>query len=441
MDIVFQLLLALALAALNGFFVAAEFAIVKVRATQLESLAKAGDERASIGLKIISRLDAYLSATQLGITLASLALGWVGHPVFEKLLDPVMDLIGVENENIRHTSSFIAGFSLFTYLHIVVGELAPKSLAIQYPAPTSLWVARPLDWFYKVSYFFIETLNQSALWILRKLGVEPISEAEMGHTEEELRMLISQSFRSNEKHAGVGRNILLNTFDLGRRSVKDVMAPRKDVVYLSRVDSLESWRATALRTKRSRFPLCGEGGIDDTLGLIHFKDLFEQNEFRTEKAREAFKKRLIQNVRPLIYIPETSRLESLLKLFLNRKSHFALAVDEYGETAGAVTLEDILEELVGQIQDEFDQYEQPTMRRIQEGKWRVSGLCPVEVFTQFLDRPDLLNEDYQTVNGLIIHLKGGLPSKGEAMNIGRYRVTVESIRSRRVESLLVETIA
>ncbi len=438
MDIVFQLILALALAALNGFFVAAEFAIVKVRSTQLEALASGGDDRAKIGLKIISKLDAYLSATQLGITLASLALGWVGHPVFERLLDPLMDFIGVENEKIRHTSSFIVGFSLFTYLHIVVGELAPKSLAIQYPAPTSLWVARPLDWFYRVSYFFIETLNQSALWILKRLGVEPISEGEMGHSEEELRMLIAQSYRSSEERSAVGREILLNTFDLGRRSVRDVMVPRKEIVYLSQDQSLEEWRAIALKTKRSRFPLCGAGGIDDTLGVIHFKDLFAQNEFRTEKARNTFKAKLIRQVRPLIYIPETSRLESLLKLFLNRKSHLALAVDEYGETAGAVTMEDILEELVGQIQDEFDHSEQPMFLQIGPGKWRVSGLCPVETLATTVGRPELIEEDYQTVNGLIIHLIGGIPTKGSTLNFGAYKITVEGIRSRRVESLILE---
>jgi CBS domain containing-hemolysin-like protein len=438
MDIIFQLVLAFFLAALNGFFVAAEFAIVKVRSTQLESIARQGDERAKIGLKIVSRLDAYLSATQLGITLASLALGWVGHPVFEKLLDPVMDLLGVESERIRHTSSFIAGFSLFTYLHIVIGELAPKSLAIQYPLPTSLWIARPLDWFYRCSYIFIDALNHSALWILKRAGVASISESEMGHSEEELRMLIASSYRNNEKNSAVGRNILLKTFDLGRRGVKDVMAPRKEIVYFNLSDSLERWREQAIETKRSRFPLCGEGGIDDTLGIIHFKDLFEKTDFASPADKQAFKEKLATQVRPLIYIPETSRLEPLLKLFLAKKSHFALAVDEYGETAGVVTLENVLEELVGQIQDEFDQSEKPTMEKLGENRWRLSGLCPATTLAHLVHQPELLEEDYQTVNGLVLHRMGNIPQIGAFIELGKFKATVESLRNRRVESLLVE---
>ncbi|MBI3192000.1 MAG: DUF21 domain-containing protein, partial [Pedosphaera parvula] len=230
-DFVLGMFLVIALVLLNGFFVAAEFAIVKIRDTQLMPLISRRHKGAGVALRIVRNLDASLSATQLGITLASLGLGWFAEPVFARLLEPVMQAFGVASPELKHSISFAVGFSVITFLHIVAGELAPKSLAIQKPLPTTLWVAQPLAWFYKASFPIIWLLNHTALWLLRRIGIEPASEAELVHSEEELRLLFSTA----QKHSGattLGRDIVLNALDLRRRIARDVMRPRQEIVGL-----------------------------------------------------------------------------------------------------------------------------------------------------------------------------------------------------------------
>src|SRR5262245_42397133 len=235
--ILLKILLVVGLVLLNGFFVAAEFALVKIRDTQLVVMASAGHRRARMARRLISNLDASLSATQLGITLASLGLGWVGEPVFLTLLEPVMKWLQIESTRMQHTLAFIVGFSAITFMHIVVGELAPKSLAIQKPLPTSLWVSYPLRWFYKLSYPFNWALNGASLWLLRRLGLEAVSEAELVHSEEELRLLFSSS-RKQSGGTALGRDIVLNALDLRRRTVREVMRPRQEIVALNTESSM-----------------------------------------------------------------------------------------------------------------------------------------------------------------------------------------------------------
>ncbi|HXG48689.1 MAG TPA: hemolysin family protein [Methylomirabilota bacterium] len=414
--VVLKMLAVMALVLLNGFFVAAEFAIVKIRDTQLAGLIQKGHRRARVARRLISNLDASLSATQLGITLASLGLGWVGEPVFASLLEPVMEWLKVESAEMRHTIAFVVGFSIITFLHIVAGELAPKSLAIQKPLPTTLWVALPLLWFYKLSYPFIWALNGTSLWLLRQLGIEPVSEAELVHSEEELRLLFSTSHKHSAAST-VGRDLVLNAMDLRRRVAREVMRPRQEITVLDTTASLAECLDVAERTRYSRFPLCEQGDIDKTLGVVHLKDLFAL------RHRARLGTDLVSVARKIIFIPESCRLEKLLQLFLERKLHLALVVDEYGSTVGLVTLENILEELVGQIQDEFDQ-EKPLVVRTGETSWELLGTLPLHELAELVGEP-IEAGDLATTSGWVVQRLGGFPKPGDVVSLGAFQLRVE----------------
>jgi CBS domain containing-hemolysin-like protein len=399
---------------------------VKLRDTQLETLVLKRQRRAKVARRILHNLDAALSATQLGITLASLGLGWIGEPVFASLLEPVMKALQIESPQAQHSIAFAVGFSIITFLHIVAGELAPKSLAIRKPLPTSLWVAIPLDWFYKISYPFIWTLNHTANWLLRRFGIEPISESELVHSEEELRLIIGAS-QKRSAGSGLGRQIVLNALDLRQRIVREVMRPRQEILALDTSASIEECLSVAENTRYSRFPLCENGDLDKTVGLVHFKDLFAMR----HKAKTGAD--LLSVARKLIYVPETARLERLLNNLLDRKLHMAIVVDEYGGTMGLVTLENILEELVGQIQDEFDQ-EKPLLVRTSETGWEVSGALPLHELEELVGEP-LHLEGITTVSGWVTHRLGGFPKKGDALAVGAHELRVEEMEGMRVARL------
>ena len=411
---------------LNGFFVAAEFAIVKIRDTQLIALEEKGNRRAIVARRVVKNLDASLSATQLGITLASLGLGWFAEPIFASLLEPVLDWMKVESPEVKHSISFACGFSVITFLHIVMGELAPKSMAIQKPLPTTLWIAAPLELFYKLSFPLIWMLNNTSLWLLRQVGIHPASEAELVHSEEELRML----FTSSHEHEGgseLQRKIVFNAMDLKRRIVRDVMRPRQEIVALDTEAAIADCLDVAEKTRYSRFPLCEEGDVDKILGVVHFKDLYASRS-RAKTGRD-----LKSMARKLIYVPETARLEKLLTLFMERKLHFAIVVDEYGGTTGMVTLENILEELVGQIQDEFDQ-EKPLLVQFSDTMWDIDGALPLHELSELVGE-ELHEEGVTTSSGWVTQQKGGFPKKGDELEIGDFLLRVEEVDLTRVGRL------
>ncbi len=421
-----KLLAVVFLVLLNGFFVAAEFALVKVRDTQLVTLAQNGNRKARVARRILANLDAALSATQLGITLASLGLGWIGEPVFASLLEPVMRALQIESPRLQHSIAFAVGFSVITFLHIVAGELAPKSLAIRKPLPTSLWVAAPLDWFYKLSFPAIWLLNHAANWLLRRFGIEPISELELVHSEEELRLIIGAAQKQTAP-VPVGRNLVLNALDLRHRIVREVMRPRQEMTVLDTEASIAACLDIADKTRYSRFPLCEGGDLDKTLGVVHIKDLYAMR----LKARQGAD--LLPAARGLIYVPETAHLEKLLQLFLERKLHLAIVVDEYGGTLGMVTLENILEELVGQIQDEFDQ-EKPLLVRLNETTWDVAGALPLHELEEVVAAP-LREENITTTSGWVTHRLGGFAKSGDTVTVGEYELRVEEMEGTRVGRL------
>ena len=426
LEIVLKMILVAFLVFLNGFFVAAEFAIVKIRATQLEPLVIKGHRRAKIARRIVDNLDAALRASQLGITLASLGLGWFGEPAFAKLLEPAMHWFNVESKELQHTISFIIAFSIITFLHIVFGELAPKSMAIQRPLPVTLWIAQPLEWFYKISYPAIWALNHTAQFLLRRVGIEPASEAEMVHSQEELRLMVSAS----QEHSGatsLGKDVVLNALDLSRREARDVMRPRGEIVVLDTTASISECLDIAEKTRYSRFPLCEDGDIDKTLGVVHFKDLFAMR----LKARKGADLRPI--ARKIVYVPPTCRLERLLQLLLDRKLHFSIVVDEYGGTLGIVTLENILEELVGQIQDEFDQ-EKPLVEKSGD-EWKIDGTLPLHELSDLISEPLESEEEITTTSGYVTHRLGGFPKSGDTLPLGQFQLRVDQMDGPKVARL------
>src|SRR6266436_2793847 len=413
-----------ALVGLNGFFVACEFAIVKVRGSQLEALIEDGNLRANFVKHVRSHLDAYLSATQLGITLASLALGWVGEQFLVQILEPFFALVNIHSHGVVTSVSVALAFVGITFLHIVFGELGPKYTAIANPLSVALRIVRPLGAFY--------FLFRPAIWLLHKssnlllqglLRMRPASGAELAHSEEELRLILEQSEKSHEVST-LGRDLLINALDLRDRVVRDIMTPRGEVVYLDLEDSFETNVKKAIESRHTRFPLCREN-LDDTIGLIHIKELVPM--MRDPQPD------LMRIKRDLIPVPEMMQLEKLLSLFLSKHAHLAIVVDEYGGTVGMVTLEDVLEELVGDIQDEFDT-DKEEFKKISATEFTVDGTLGLYELND-LAKLELESPDVSTIGGYVTHLLGHLPKQGEQVKIDNYLVTVSQTDARRVRQL------
>jgi CBS domain containing-hemolysin-like protein len=413
-----------ALVLLNGFFVTAEFALVKIRASQLDTLAAEGNRRATFAKQVKDNLNAYLSACQVGITAASLGLGWLGEPFIAGMLQPFFALAGIESTAVIKSVSFALAFSVITFLHIVLGEQAPKILAIRKAISATLFVSAPLRLFYTVFKPAIWLLNAASNWILlRLLRIEPIAEGELAHSEEELRLIFDQSATSAEV-TPLGRELVINVLDLRNRVVRDIMTPRGEIVYLDLEDDFETNVQKAIESRHTRFPLCREN-LDNTVGLIHMKELLPM--MRDPQPD------LLKIKRDLIPVPEMMPLEKLLKLFLSKHAHLALVVDEFGGTVGMVTLENVLEEVVGDIQDEFD-FEKEEFRKISANEFTVDGALGLYELNE-LARLELESADVSTIGGYVTHLLGHLPKQGEQVKIGNYLVTVSQTDGRRVNQL------
>jgi CBS domain containing-hemolysin-like protein len=311
----------------------------------------------------------------------------------------------------------------------VLGELGPKWFAIQTSLPTALWVATPLHWFYGISYPFNWILNQSAQWLLRRVGIEPSLSTRFVQTEEELRLMLRQRGVSG---CSLGHSIVLNALDLNRHLVRNVMRPRQEISLFDTGCSIRDCIEIAEKTRYSRFPLCQGGELDKSIGVVHIKDLYASAS-KMERAAE-----LGRVARKLIYVPETARLEKLLQLFLERKLHFAIVVDEYGGTLGMVTLENVLEELVGQIQDEFDQ-EKPLLRPMGENLWEIDGALPLHELAELIGQ-DISGDGISTTSGWVTERLGGFPKRGDVLTLGQYELNVDQTDGARVALLRLKRI-
>ncbi len=409
---------------LNAFFVAAEFAIVKVRSTQLDELIAEGSRPAARARLALKNLDGYLSATQLGITLASIALGMVAEPLVAQLVQPLMKSMGVYDEAILASFSIGLSFTLVTFLHVVLGELTPKSLAIRKSLSTTLFVSGPLQFFYTLFRPAIWVLNGTANRLLKLIfKVEPATESEIAHSEEELRHIVAESQRSKEV-TETEKDILLNALGLNDRCVRDVMTPRNAVISLDIEDTFQSNWARAVQHQHTRYPLV-EGHLDQSLGMIHIKDLLPlANQLEGD---------LKKICRELPMVPEMMPIDKLLRFFLDKHAHIALAVDEYGGAVGIVTLDNVVEEIVGDIQDEFDQ-EVSEFRRIDENSFEVDGTLNLYELAEHAGL-EIESEEVTTIGGYMTHLLGHLPKVGESVTISDYEVVTLKADARRVHQL------
>jgi CBS domain containing-hemolysin-like protein len=423
------LFLAALLVFLNAFFVAAEFAIVKVRSTRVQELVREGVRGSMAAQGAIQNLDAYLSATQLGITLASLGLGWIGEPAFAGLLTPILAAIGIWSANVVHSIALAIAFAAITFLHIVLGELAPKSLAIRRPEDVSLLVSPPLQLFYRIFYPALWFLNASSSLILRLLYIAPASESELAHSEEELRLLLAESHRTGTLSASK-RKLLENVFDYTRRSAKHIMVPRAEIVYLSLARPVAENLDTIRQSQHTRYPLC-DADIDHVVGMIHSKDLFQPMGVQHPAD-------LLKLKRDILFVPESRPLELLQRDFQQRRVHMAIVVDEYGGTSGLVTLEDILEEIVGEIQDEFDT-ETPRMEATADG-YVVDGLVLLDEIAERLG-VEIPEHESATLGGFVIARLGRIARIGDTVDLNGYQAKVVEMKGRRVSKLLLTLAA
>jgi CBS domain containing-hemolysin-like protein len=378
--------------------------------------------------KLTKHLDAYLSATQLGITLASLALGWVGEPAFEHLIKPLFERFGGLSEVAARSASAAFAFTVISVLHIVLGELAPKSVAIQKPVGTSLWIAYPLHWFYIITYPAIVLLNGISRSILRIFGIHPASEHEAAHSPEELRLILASSER-----AGIlseeNREIIEGVFQFSKRTARQIMVPRTDVVVLSVTRTIDENLETIRTTRHTRYPLC-EGSLDQTIGLIHVKDLLLAQLRGPGKS-------LLDLKREILFVPENSTVESLLSQFIEYKTHMAVILDEYGGASGIVSLENITEELFGQIQDEFDR-ERPEIEPLGNGRYRVRGDYLIEDLADRL-KIDVGEPEEETVGGYVAARLGREVLPGDKVELGDLAISVLEAERFRVRWVMVVT--
>ncbi|WP_241154305.1 hemolysin family protein [Staphylospora marina] len=416
--------LILLLVLLNGFFVAAEFAIVKVRATRIAQLNEEGNLRAKTVQKILSDLDSYLSATQLGITLASLGLGWVGEPFLARLFEPLLIRFGIHGQWI-HVISFGAAFSLITYLHIVIGEMAPKSLAIRKAEQTALTVAKPLHWFFVLFRPTIRLLNRTAIRLLRWIGAEMVPDHQQAHTEDEIRMLVEQSHKSGIIDQ-TELSLFDNIFEFTDRIAREVMIPRVRMVCLYAARPFEENMEIIYAHPYTRYPLCGKDK-DDILGIIHIRDVYQ----RLHRGEPADLKQL---VRPAVFVPETMELKDILRVLQRHRTEMAIVADEYGGTYGLITIEDIVEEIVGEIQDEFDD-ERPAIQQESGGTVIDAGLLIEDVNEHFGLRIE--DEENDTIGGWIFSRLKEIPQPGAFVDVGDFRFVVQEMSGRRITRLLV----
>ena len=425
---VWYVVLALLFVAANGFFVAAEFAIVKVRPTQLAEAAQAGSARAKMARRLTKHLDAYLSATQLGITLASLALGWIGEPAFARLIEPLFHGAGPAAAAYAHSVATTVAFTIISVLHIVLGELAPKSLAIQKPVGTSMWIAHLLHAFYVIAFPAIWLLNGVARLALRLVGIQPANEMELAHSPEELRMILA----SSEK-AGVlseeNREIIEGVFQFSKRTARQIMVPRTDVHFLDTRKPIQENLEKIRLTRHTRYPLC-EGSLDQTVGLIHVKDLFLAQLRGPGRG-------LLELKRDVLFVPENSTVEALLSQFIEHKTHMAVVLDEYGGASGIVSLENITEELFGQIQDEFDR-ERPEIEPLGNGRYRVRGDYLIEDLADRL-KMDLGEPAEETIGGYVQARLEREVMPGDKVELGELAIEVIDAERYRVRWVIVQT--
>lgn len=414
---ILRLGLVVVLVLLNGFFVSVEYAMVKARAGRLDALIEEGKKRAVRARGIVSQMDAYLSACQLGITLVSLALGWLGEPAIASMLKPLAASMGLSDGAV-HAVALVIAFLFIAILHIVLGELAPKSFAVNKAEPVLMMAAAPMNLFYKVMYPFIWLLNVLASGLLRLFRLTPVSETGTAHTEEEIRIIMQESNKSGLID-NTEMTLVDNIFEFADTMAREIMIPRTEMICLNNQITLEENLEIAQEGMRTRYPVCN-GDKDHIVGFIHIKDLMRGGSSD-----------YLDLIRPILTVPESIQISTLLKLMQRAKTQIALLIDEYGGTSGLVTLEDIMEEIVGEIQDEFDQ-ERPGIETVGDGEHSIDGLMLIEEINEHFGL-HLDTDDYDTIGGwLYSKLEANSPQPGQSLEYDGHVFVVEETEHKRI---------
>nr|WP_263327491.1 hemolysin family protein [Neobacillus sp. Marseille-Q6967] len=431
MTTIINLVLIAILIAFTAFFVSYEFAIVKVRSTRIDQLVAEGNKNAIVAKKIITNLDEYLSACQLGITVTALGLGWLGEPTVEHLLHPLFVQFNLP-ESASSILSFLIAFSSVTFLHVVVGELAPKTVAIHKAEAVTLIFARPMMFFYKVMYPFIKTLNGSARLVTGLFGLKPASEHESAHSEEELQLIISESYKSGEINQSEFKYVN-NIFEFDDRIAKEIMVPRTEIVAFDRSQTLEECLEVVKEENYTRYPVI-DGEKDNIVGMINMKEVLTDyiSGINLDTPIEKY-------IRPVIQVIESIAIHDLLLKMQKDRMHMAILMDEYGGTSGLVTVEDILEEIVGEIRDEFDGDEVPEINKINENKTVVDGKVLIDEINDLFGL-DIQEEDMDTIGGWILSEKMDV-KEGDTVEFDGYQFKVLEIDGYHIKSLEIVKLA
>ncbi|MDL2280569.1 hemolysin family protein [Selenomonadales bacterium OttesenSCG-928-I06] len=425
---ILKILAAFFLVLLNGFFVVAEFSIVKIRKTRLEELAKEGNQSASLALKIVNSLDTYLSAVQLGITLSSLGLGWLGEPaiaaVIRPTLEPVIMTYFPGNTWLISSVSIAIGFTIITLMHVVIGELIPKTLAIVKTEKMALTIAFPLYIFHKIGAPIIYIFDKTASFLLRLMGISSSTESE-AHSEKELRMLVSASHKDGVLDE-METEMIDNVFDFTDRIAREVMVPRQDMICLYTEDSFEENMEVVKQTGHTRYPLC-QDDKDHILGMIHLRDLIGALFSEDESYKD-----LTSIVREILVIPEGMPVSQLMQVMRMKRTHLAVVADEYGGTAGLVAFEDLIEEIVGDIKDEHDQeLENQEIEELEDGSYEFDGIVLMDDVIDLLDL-DIDDHDEDTIGGYIFGMLGRKPEVADEVIIDNYVFVILEVNGYRV---------
>ncbi|MVX64074.1 DUF21 domain-containing protein [Clostridium chromiireducens] len=426
MIIIINIIIVILLVFMNGFFVATEFAMVKVRKSRIETLALEGNKNARHALRVVKDLNSYLSACQLGITLASLGLGWVGEPAISKMLMPLFNLLNLSDSTI-HSISFVLGFSIITGLHIVLGELVPKSLAIISSEKIALYTAFPLIAFYKITYPIMWTFNHSTEVVLKLFGFSQVDEHDAAHTDEEIKLLVEDSY----KHGLIDQTELTfvdNIFDFSEKTVREIMIPRTDMACVFIEDSFDEIIKFVLEEQLTRYPVCRDSK-DNVIGFIHIKDLFKLKIEGSENIEGI--------IREIKFVPESLSISELFKTFKEEKSQMAIIIDEFGGTSGLATSEDILEEIVGEIQDEFDDDGEEDIRENENGSFVVDGKVQIGDVNELLET-DIEDENIDTIGGWVYFQLGSYPKVKEKVTYKEFDFIILKCDRKRISKILIK---
>lgn len=425
-----NLLILVILIALTAFFVAAEFSIIRVRGTRINQLVEEGNKKAIAAHKITSNLDEYLSTCQLGITVTALGIGWLGEPTIAHVIDPIFESMPIP-ASVSGTISFVIAFSLITFLNVVVGELAPKSFAIQKSEGITLAVAKPLVWFNHLTYPLVWFMNHSARFITKLFGIKNVSENELSRSEDELRIILSESYESGEINQSEYKYVT-NIFDFDERIAKEIMVPRTEMVAISTDATKQEVIEIMEQEKYTRYPVAEGGDKDRIIGIIHIKDPLTAWVDNPDAMISDF-------VKPVVSVIETIPIHDLLLLLQKERGYMAILHDEYGGTAGLITMEDMIEEIVGEIRDEFDADEVPEIRKKGEGHYIFDAKLLISEVNDLLGT-HFDEEIVDTIGGWFLNQKYDV-KLGDVIEEEGYQFTIQEIDQQHILFIEVEKLA